>query len=225
MHWTHVDGPLHEPLSDELLLFHDVTHEEDWRETDRIHVVADCWKLQRPGMRPVTFEVNTVRSGGGGGGAAAADAGTPSPSADAGTPSPSADGAGAPAASGAGVHDGDGYAAVSGEMDRGCLWFPYTPLRDFWYLSPLNFWKGYMDSAADLNPKGVVEADMFGESDGTYAGYTPVRGVLPVDKFIYRWREGRYEVGAASPEDREREGQDSEGRQEGQDGRAPSVPL
>ena len=144
VHWTHVGGPLHEPLSEELLLFHDiVANDEDWRETDRIHVVADCWKLQRPGMRAVTFDVNATSGG--------ADKPDGQPDADSAGPSDVS------AADASEEKEGDGgrETALSGDMDRGCLWFPYTPLRDFWYLAPLNFWKGYIDSAADLNPRCV----------------------------------------------------------------------
>ena len=144
LQWTHVGEDIFAPmLHAKLPIYHDEFSENDWQKTDRIHVAADCWKLQRPDLKAVTFDTNL------------------------GFASEDEDVFGR--ADRIGENDDGEDARLPFAQDRSCLWFPYTAVRDFWSIAPLNFHKGYINGKEGhwKRHREIIDADSFApEMDG-----------------------------------------------------------
>ena len=136
------------------------------RQGGRLPVLGkDCWKLQHPDYEPVMFGVNAVPTGW-------------EQKEDVIAKLSSSDYKGS---------DGEDEIELSSisssdcySNDRSALWFPYTALRDFWFLTPLNFFRGYMnhESGSSKRHTAIIDGSVFDdpeEDDKNFSGYFPGR--------------------------------------------------
>ena len=194
LHWTHIQGELHVPPDTEsVMLYHDTMYGTDdddmygrgigWRKTKRIHVVADCWKLQHPDYEAVTFHVNQV-SDGWKKRQDALDILSDASEEDEKVRIFSDDDVVESEADTMHEEDIVELSSISSSdlynHDRSALWFPYISLRDFWYLMPLNFFRGYMNHAGGSSKRHttILDPTAFDDIDlqqGDKSGYFPGR--------------------------------------------------